>query len=730
MRLNPGLFLLSFVALTTACGGGEDAIDSVRNQPNSFAGTKNPVDDFSPGSTGDSGNTSGLSTDEVRITLEMPASLAPDGEPTRRNLRLVQPDSISVYQTNRNLQNLGSVLYTSRKDSNGFTIIRFQNGQLQGPDVIIEASYGNATLRALAADADRDIKINPFSEYLVRNTIPHYTSGEYQGIIDCVNASNNALCLNKYVWPALADQVHDFEIDIPTGASVASALDLLSQRADFASYVSSMANYALLDDQSSGKISASSADYNSVFMGVELGQTFLESSFSGSGQWGVRLGREEQTGTSSTPAYRYPGLTLASFDVFNIKVTSLATQIPYDRKTLVHKSGNDFYARGEDTWALNTHSTSPGAATLEEDARLLAGRSLYQSITDKNSARTIGWTRNPYFLDAYTGGAGSTNTGPDRALAGYFSAGKAIALESEDSKLRRKDELEVHYLSALELNLLREEGFDTDILNDRDYNTVYLTTRFSESATPVQVEAGSGSWQVRASSGNSSVTQIQAFTTLSRDSSGAAYADNTGARSDSWIITPRTALLSSGNKEIGRLNLDINNPAGASGQPDLGVGASVPDGSLLAFNLANAASTSGAMGDGLLIAGEQSLSAAPGSGQYRVQGFVLGMVDGFNRLTHLDNGVLELSGSTASLDSKTLEVLHSVNDESVSPPNSGQLSANLAYSDEGSGRVSFSAGDLLLNGLVTQDQSQFYLVLQNVTNGEEQLGLLIATRLP
>jgi hypothetical protein len=730
MRLNPGLLILCIISLTTACGGGEDAIDDVRNQSNSFGGTNNPVDNFSTGSTGDSGNSSGLDANEVRLTLEVPGNLAPDGEPTRRNLRIVQPDTISVYQTNRNLQNLGALSYTTRQDNNGFTIIRFQNGQPQAPDVIIEAQYGNTTLRALAADADRDVKINPFSEYLVRNTIPLYTPGEYQRILDCVEETNNALCLNKYVWPTLVDQVHDFEIDIPGGASIESALDLLSLRADFASYVASMANYALLDDNSSGKVAASSADYNSVFMGIELGQTFLENSFTGSGQWGVRLGREEQTGTGDEPAYRYPGLTLASFDIFNIKVTSLVTQIPYDRKTLVHKRGNEFYTRGAETWALNTHSSSPGAATLDDDARLLAGRALYQSITDRNSARTIGWTRNPYFLDAYTGGAGSANLGPDRALAGYFSAGKAIALESEADKLKRKEELEAHYLSALELNLLREEDFDAGVLNGREYNTVYLAARFSQSATPVQVEAGSGLWQVSAASGSSSISQTQAFTTLSRDSSGAVSVNDTGTRTDSWTITPRSALLSSGSQNIGRLNLDVNNPAGPFGQPDLGVGASVPNGSLLAFALADAASPGGVIGDGLLVAAETTNSAAPSSGRYRVQGFVLAMEDGFNRLVHLDNGVLELSGSTANLDSNTLEVLHSVDDESVSPPASGQLVANLAYIDQGAGKVRLSAGDIILEGFVTADLSQFFLTYRDRVNSERRLGLLIATQLP
>ena len=367
---------------------------------------------------------------------------------------------------------------------------------------------------------------------------------------------------------------------------------------------------------------------------------------------------------------------------------------------------------------------------MDDDTRLLAGRALYQSITDRNSARTIGWTRNPYFLDAYTGGAGGANLGPDRALAGYFSAGKAIALESEAGKLKRKNGLEAHYLSALELNLLREEGFDAGVLNGREYNTVYLAARFSQSATPMQVEAGSGLWQVSAASASSSISQTQAFTTLSRDSSGAVSVNDTGIRTDSWIITPRSARLSSGSQNIGRLNLDVNNPAGPFGQPDLGAGASVPNGSLLAFALADAASPGGVIGDGLLVAAETTNSAAPSSGRYRVQGFVLAMEDGFNRLVHLDNGVLELSGSTANLDSDTLEVLHSVNDESVSPPVSGQLTANLAYIDQGAGKVRLSAGDILLEGFVTADQSQFFLTYRDRVNSEERLGILIATQLP
>lgn len=137
-----------FLALVSGCGSGEDAIEGARNQPNHFAGVKNPVDDFSSGSTGDSSNTSGLASNEVRITLELPTALAPDGEATRRNLRIVQPERIAIYRTDPSLQNLGGVDGVStRTDAEGYTIITFEGGQPLAPDIVIEASYGNTRLR-------------------------------------------------------------------------------------------------------------------------------------------------------------------------------------------------------------------------------------------------------------------------------------------------------------------------------------------------------------------------------------------------------------------------------------------------------------------------------------------------------------------------------------------------------------------------------------------------------
>lgn len=715
------LALILTTALLSACGGSS-ATDEAGSRGNSFPPAKNALDDFSSGSTGDSNNTNGLAQNEVRVTVEVPAAVAPNGEPTRRNLRIVTPDRLEVYRTDPSLRPLGSVNVSRRTEDNGREVIAFEEGLPLAPDVIIEAVYGNTRMRALAADSDRDVKVNPFSEYLVTNTLAGYSNTQFREILDCVDDAGGELCLNKYVWSTLADQVHDFEIDIPDNRDLGQALDLLGNRGDFAGYVASMAEYALQDEQSSGRISASSADYNSVFVGMELGQTFRESSLAGSGQWGVRTAQEESVTDNNGTGYVYPALTLTSFDAFNIRVTSLANDIPYDREALIHQAGNNFFERGSDQWDLNTHASSPGAATLVDETRLLAGRALYQSITGQGSSEIIGWTRNPYYLDAFVSATGGDNDAPDRVLSGYFSAGKAIELESSAGALKRRGTLEDHYVSVLEVNLLREQGFSLESLNGKDYNVVYLASRFSEGSEPVQIESGAGTWGI---SGNT-VAQVMPTLTIARASDGTVNGPVVGARDVNWTISTRPSRLSVGDREIGRLNLDISNAAGQFGTPQLGAGASNPEGSLLAFNLDN-----GITGDGMLVAAEQA-DTAPASGRFRLQGFSMGLAFGENRLRHFDNALLTInSSSDATLAQRTLDIVHSVATESVSTPvlQDGNNVA-LAYTAGAGGQVTFTAGDLALEGFVTDDQDQFFLQLRDTAAGEQSLGLLMATRLP
>ena len=721
--------------LLTACKG-DSAIDGAKNIPNRFGNAVNALEDFSSGSTGDSSNARGLKPNEVRVTMEVPANIAPQAEATRRNLNIVVPERVTVYRTDHTLRNdIGSVSYTTATDDDGNIILTFDGGVPVGPDVVIEASYQGVTFKALAADADRDVKVNPFSHYLVEKGLGGYNAVDFQTVMNCVDST---LCLNRYVWGTVADQVHDFEIDIDSNASLATAMASLEARADFKAYVDAMADYALLGQDTSDSIRASSADYNSVFLGLELGQTFRESSASGAGQWGVRIAQEEPLTDTST-AYLYPALTLTSFEAFNINVTSLATDIPYDRQTMIHgfdgHDGHAFFNRSSDVWQRNSHASAPGAATITpplqenqtDPARLLAGRALYQSITGRDSHQINGWTRNPYYLDAYTSAPSDDSRGPDRVLAGYFSAGKAIALENKSGKLKRREILEDHYLSVFELHLQRSDAFTLSVVEDSAYNLVYLTPRFGDAEDPVVFETGHGTWQTGSPDGDQLTASVALeHFQLVRNALGTVRTDS-GSQTSTWRLANRLSRLSQGDRHIGRLSLFESERGGTFGRPDLGQGAATPDGSLLAFNLDDSY-----LGDGLIIAAKSTSAVLTTNARYRVQGAIVAMTDDTNTLYHLNNGVLELEGGdNASFSADGFQIRHGVPQNAVSAPESQNWTVTLSgASVSQSGAVTLSGGGITLQGFYTGAGDQLFLTLQDDTGPALQTGLLMATRIP
>ncbi|MBJ6137303.1 hypothetical protein [Marinobacter litoralis] len=726
--------LLSTSLLIAACGGGDSAIDGARDIPNRFGSTINALDDFSPGSTGDSSNANGLKENEVRVTMEVPADFAPNGEPTRRNLRIVIPDRLQVYRTNHSLQKLDTVEHSIATGDDGHFIVSFKNGQPIGPDVVIEASWsgqGGITMKALAADSDRDVKVNPFSHYVVEETLGSYQANEFQTVMDCVNDAGGGLCLNKYVWSTLADQVHDFEIDIASGASLTAALEALKDRVDFRTYVADIARYALLDQGTSGSIKASSADYNSVFFGLELGETLERDGTVSAGQWGVRSAREQDLTEGKAEVFLYPALTLTSFDVFGLNVTSLATDIPYDRQTVSHTPDNRFITQ---TWQPNSHSSSPGAATLTpkssanelNPARLLAGRALYQTITYPSASQTIGWTRNPYYFDAFTTQPADAHSGPDRVLTSYFTAGKKIALNNQGNQLKRSNTLEHHYLSAFELHLLRSTAFDLSAA-EGDFNLVYFTGRFG-GTDPVQFETGSGTLKAGIAVNDELSASINTTTfTLSRAGNGAVTA-SPGGNSQSLNIANRRSTLSDGSRFMGRLSLCNACPDTDHSKPDFGQGAAAPDGSLLAFNLDDSA-----WGDGLLVAAKAPTASLKTGTRYRVQGSLLSMTANANELQHLNGGVLTFTSNTeAQLTVSAFNLSHSVSEGEFTGPAGSEIIETFTYTATSNGTLSLNSttSGLALDGFYTGEADQIFLAVRDASVSKPRTGLLMATLIP
>lgn len=716
--MSPVVRLVCLIGLTillVACGGGgDDAVEDAGGRPNTFPGNKNPGDGFSESSTGDTSNSNGLEKNQVRITVEVPSTLAPNAPLSRRNLRLVQPDSISVYRTNQTLTQISSVDVDRGVDDDGFNVIEFPEGQPLGPDVLIEVSYNGTRIRAFATDRDRDIKVNPFSEYAVRYGLGRYSREEFEDVMDCVNSSDDALCINKFVWSTLADQVQDFEINIPDGNTLNSAVDLLADRADFASYVEDMSDLAQVPANVSGVISANSVDMNTVFFGLELGRSSRFSEQPAS-QWGIRRGYEEELESSGT-AYIYPGLSMASFEVFNINVTSMASDVPYERATLTRFPTDIFDTRGREFWGINNHSTSPSAASIENDTRLMAGQSLYQSITDKNSAQPIGWTRNPFYLDAYLQ---LSSNNPNALLASYFTGGKAIELEGSSGDYDRGAEVEEHFMSIFDISLTQSDDFQVSRLAD-GYDVVSFSVQLGDSTLPFRAESLVGTWTGNATNGQ--YTQQATAFEINRSANGTA---GTAApnRDDVAKLGNRTSQTTGGNEDNGWLNLVFDNVPGSS-RPQDAIGASNPDGSIVAFNLDNSTN-----GDGILIALAHA-GSTPDIVNYRLQGTIAGLGPDTNYLRQIKGGQLSfIDGSTAKISLSGLEVEQEISTRNLAQPHPLNGSAtDLTYTTAGT--LSLNDGNgLRLDGFVSSDKEYMVLRVRDTSaSGEEYLGLLLGIR--
>ena len=733
MRNTP-LICTALSLVLAGCGGGDSATDEIAKRPNSFGPGQNPLDNFSEGSTGDGNNNRGLDANQVRVTMEVPTGLTQSGEPTRRNLMIVQPDDVQVYEafTNDRYRK-----YSATTAEDGSYVLTFDDGVPLGPELVIEARHGTIVLAAPAADSDRDIKVNPFSNYLVKRTIPRLSRYDLQQITACIES---ATCLNKYVWSTLADQVNDFEIDIPDNFNPVQATDFLDNRADFQSYVNSMVGLAVQPPDASENIRASSDDYNTIFLATELGQTFRESNAYGAGQWGIRTAAEEPL-TPNDEAFLYPALSLNSTAALELGFTFLSTDIPYYRHALIHAFDNQsqesgYYSRPRENWDINSHATplGPGTLTPPSDnggsARLYAGRSLLQTVTDKDSATINGWTRNPYYFEAYTSlPPANQSEGPDRVVGGYFTAGKAIALENENGNLKRQDTLEDYYLSVLEVHLLRlkssEEDFDLSKVTNNDYNIVLYSVGFANNEAPV-FNSQYGTWSV------GSAPALQGEPAITRTETGqptTSVSPDPGV----WNVSNRLSQLRNGPKFMGRLNLYKSDDGGFFGMPDLGQGAATPDGSFLAFNVEGSY-----LGNGLMLAVKKDSAALPAEGRYRIQGVIAGLSEASNTLYHINNGTLELTGNEATLtadreqqdEGEVFRVVHDIVENTVSGPRSDKFNESFSFqAQEGLIEDTDNSG-AAINGVYTANGEQIILTVHREVNGEIQSGLLLASRIP
>ncbi|MFE8072086.1 hypothetical protein QQM79_13610 [Marinobacteraceae bacterium S3BR75-40.1] len=675
--------LISVFILSGCLSSAEDAANEVKNDPNDFPQIKNDGNSFENSggdAQGGTNETTGLAANEVRLTLQVPRQMAgEDGIDTRRNLRIVQPNSVRVVRVDNNLTEQETFNTTTRQDDELTRIITFPDlsSVPRDPDIIAIATYGGTEIRGPIYDGndysgDNDFKINPFTDYLVTETFSSLTPGEITALKQC----QNQLCLEGVVWPALVDQAEDFEIEIPSDFTLSpgetylsKSKDYLASRGDFTRYVAQMKNALLTGQDDVSDSGVASATFNSIYFGLGLSRVH-PSANSTQGQWSTRISNKGSRTGNGAPIETYPTLTFTSLGVaeLDINITGIDNDIPYSRETLRQLTQSSYLKK--DDWKPNAHSASPGGAFVRDGAFIQAGRSPYQSITEEENDVFTGWAPNPYFYNGKILGTlndPEAEDEPQAVLSSYFQSAKAILLDKTSGSYSRDRTLEEMGIGTFELGFHRlsktEPEYDLSKVNG-DYYASEFFVALADSGDPIRAEVRLRSWSADPSSHLISEAPAGAAYAVERDgSTGLVSAPAATTNSNTYKLVSLANEMVTDSKiqkyKVGRLRLEDQNNG-----PNL-AGAGAPNGQWLGFT-----HNSDSMGRGIKIVMQDSGQTVDASGEtYLLQGFMLGMEDDKNRLHQLNESTLTLdSNSSASLNLCDLVVTHTISSQAVTDP--------------------------------------------------------------
>lgn len=726
-----GSLLVSVMMVSLAgCGSGAGDGSSKANSfpPTSSSGSPT---DFNNKSTSSGTTSSGLSSYQLRVTVQLPEAIVPDGTATHRNLNVVTPSNLRVVQVSQDLNIIKSYPFTQTTDTDGSIILTFDakefpSGTPLRPDIIIEAdvstSVGTITVSAPAANQTQDVLINPFSEYLVKNVFSGgFTATQLDQINTCIDTQS--LCVSELLWPALTDQVQSFEIDIPNTMNEDQAVSYLGTRVDFTKFINGI-QQTMVDNAStqSATISAASVDFTALVFGIELDQTY-PSSNTLEGQWGVRSSTRVISSDANGTSYAYPGTTLASFALFGFNVNSIGTDVPYQRGTLIQQT--DGAPSTNFSWQPNTHAATPGAAAIVNNTGnsgsfLLTSRAQLQSVTNEASSEIVGWSPNPYFFDGFLYGGAATPT----ALAGsYFHSGKSILLQETSSGYQRQRTLEDMNTGELEFNLAQPDSSHsvTPSTLSGNYNAISFAVRLDQSATPIKVATTLHNWQISSQMITDAVSPSQ--TVLARDNT------NTSIPPTQSSIPAQTWTIGNGLEDAtgstGRLTFVHTDSTSTQVTES---GAATVDGNLAGFTIGNSDD-----GRGLMIAMKQTTSAPNLNGAtYKLQGVSVAMNDTTNTLNQYDNSTITFdSAGKATLTLTGIKAVHTLSSKVVSAPeaiSNFTLTSGSATTVSASGEASVSfthgSGVLKLDGYISPDTDHTMLVLSLVDSSDQEVGLL------
>ena len=719
--------ILIFLIALSGCGGGSSAVDNAGKQANDFARNSVAADEeITEGGTASVTSCSSTKTSLVTYCLAVEATdamiaswqsdvynlLTPGKAYAFRGLSTVQAKSVEVIQVNENLEAITSSIipaYTVQENSAlGTYSISFDEAPPGRLDIVAKVTLNNGEI-LFAPFIALNVEINDSPEVIV-NVVSDFqikqlynqlsTTEDLARLLPCTDLADNIGCENQPAakqnnWNGLTHLVQNYEINIPPSLTITQAFELLNNTAEFKNHIQTSINEITriqepfvggternldsldLETEDDFQNLITNKNYNSSLFALAFNQIAPDSAApDASISTSISTTFDEIIsgidGAADVTIFTYPELT-EFIQNFNISVTSLAGDFPFERRSLIQTTDNKISLTPAQN---NAFTSAPGNSFLTTQGFYLSGKVPYQTISDKTETSGTGWQFDPYMHLLYS--AASDGGKPNSLLSSFVSNGSSFFITTDGSSTwDRKTKLEEQNLFSWTVhNEIDAEGdFTTDIISGKTYGVVSYSVKLNDTGTVLKTTGKTSLWEAQ------SVIEIMAENqpTLLVPAGGEQhYQTYSFDRDDQQLLSVPTATndpavanrtytaikttksTSNGlvSADVGRLEMSaLGNVAEKS------TASSTPDGSMLTVTL-----NEDAAGQGIIQAMEMrttqpDFSATPVT--YRLSGNSLGANAASNILRNYSESKITITGSSVALTLNTIESTHNISTQNI-----------------------------------------------------------------
>ena len=710
----------TFLIILSGCGNdGSSAVDDAGKTTNSFARNSDTADnEIIEGGTSSVTSCSSTQTSRVSYCLAVEATdtmiaswqsdlyklITPSKAYAFRGLSTVKAQQVSVIQVDHNLAEISSSIippYTVKENTAlGTYSISFDEAPPGRLDIVAKVTLENgqvlfAPFIALNVNINNspEVIVNVVSDFQVKQLYSQLdTTEDLASLLPCTGSVDDIDCKNQPLakqnnWAGLTYLIQNYEIDIPATMNIPEALVLLDGTAEFKNHIQTSINEIIraqepfvggterelnlleLSDEEIQNL-VSSKNYNSSLFTMAFNQIEPDAA-SSNASISTSISKTFEEVFDGVTIYTYPELT-EFIQNFNVSITSLAGDFPFERRSLIQSPTNDISLTSPQN---NAFTAAPGNSYITRQGFYVSGKTPYQTITDKTDTSGTGWQFDPYMHLLYSSAADGGK--PNSLLSSFVSNGSSFFItRAAGASWDRKTKLEEQNLFSWTIhNETDAEGdFTTGVISGTNYGVVSYSVKLNNTGTLLETTAELTEWEAINSI---LITETQPATLVGAERHFETYRfsrNNSQSLSVSAVAVDKpstdrayqaleTIKSTSGglvSSNTGRLVIsapDENLSANTS------TASSTPDGSMITVTLNEEEAGHGIIQAMQLRQTAPDFTANPTT--YRLAGNSFGANTASNYLRNYTGSTMTITGTSVTLTLNTIESTHNVSTQNI-----------------------------------------------------------------